>query len=195
VKLLLIALLCASARGEECEGFDFAVERDGTRVYNRKIEGSSVRELCATTRVDATPAEVYAFLRDIESYPSRLPPTVVAQRMDASTFYMVIDPGFITRRDYCVTVDGGQNGDRYWTSWHQVNCPLRQHLERMVTNRGSWKVTPIDGGKASAIVYLTHADPGGLVPAWIVNSATARRLPEIMNALKRALNLEKVSRR
>jgi hypothetical protein len=195
VKTLMFALLCASARGGECDGFDFAVEREGTRVYNRKIEGSSVRELCATTRVDATPAEVYAFLRDIESYPRTLPPTTVAQRIDTNTFYMVIDPGFITRRDYCVVVDGGQSGDGYWTSWHMVGCPLRPKLERMVSNRGSWKVTPLDGGKASAIVYLTHADPGGLVPGWIVNSATARRVPEIMTSLKRAVNLEKVSRR
>jgi ribosome-associated toxin RatA of RatAB toxin-antitoxin module len=195
--LALLSLMTATAvHAEECDGFELALERDGVRVFNRKIDGSAVREMCVTGKVDAPPAEVFDLLRDVESYPQRLPPTVQVERIaesgGATTYYMVIDPGFITRRDYCISTRGTRDGEVYSVVWHQVDCPLRSsRIERMTSNRGSWRVTPVDGG--SAILYRTHADPGGLVPAWLVNSASARRLPEIFGALKRAL--QKVSRR
>jgi hypothetical protein len=191
--LALLPLMSAAAvHANECEGFEFALERDGVRVFNRKIDGSAVREMCVTGKIDAAPAEVFALLQDVESYPQRLPPTVQVERIGANLYYMVIDPGFITRRDYCISTSGLKDGDTYTVAWHQVDCPVRSsRIERMIANRGSWKVTPLDGG--SAILYRTHADPGGLVPAWLVNSASARRLPEIFGALKRAL--QKVSRR
>ena len=84
MKWIVIALVASAAHAGECDGFDFALERDGVRVFNRKIEGSAVRELCATARIETPPAEVYALLRDIESYPSRIPPTVVAQKLARS---------------------------------------------------------------------------------------------------------------
>jgi hypothetical protein len=187
--LALLTLLSSAARAEECDGFSLVLEREGARIFNRKIDGSSVRELCATLQLDATPAEVHAVLSDMER---RLPPTSEVERVSASVYYMVIDPGFIDRRDYCVEIQSSRDADSYSISWHQVDCPLRR-LTRMVANRGFWKITP--RGTGSAILYRTHADPGGLVPAWLVNAASARRLPEIFSAIRSELRKQKVSRR
>jgi hypothetical protein len=174
--LLLLALWSPAARAE-CEGFDFVAERDGVRVYNRKIDGSAVRELCATMQLEAPPAQVYTMLRE-----RQLPPTVDVEHLAHNVYYMIIDPGFISRRDYCLQIDGSRDGDAYVIKWDMVDCP-RRNLMRMVTNRGFWRITP--RGTGSSILYHTHADPGGLVPPWIVNAASARRLPEILGALKR----------
>jgi hypothetical protein len=183
--LALLALLAPAARAEPCEGFDFVLERDGVRVFNRKLEGSAVRELCATMELDAPPAEVHALIADAGL---RMPPTVQLERVSETVYYMVIDPGFISRRDYCLDIRSRRDGDAYVIAWEQVDCP-RRGLSRMSTNRGFWKITP--RGSGSAVLYHTHADPGGLVPAWMVNAASARRLPEILSALRN----DKVSRR
>jgi hypothetical protein len=199
VKILLLAAALAAASVSEaaahadCEGFDSVLERDNTHVYARKVEGSPVREFCATARVEAAPSEVYALLLDVESYPSRIPPTVVAEKVSSSgnesVYYMVIDPGFITRRDYCIATQASTEGSGYLVTWHQVDCPRRPgRLMRMVANSGSWKVTPLDGGTASAVVYHAHADPGGLIPNWMINAGTARGVPPIMAALRHAVS-------
>ena len=105
---------------------------------------------------------------------------------------MVIDPGFITKRDYCIATRA--DAVKHEIEWHQVDCPKRPgRSERMVTNRGAWKITA--HGQGSSVIYFTHADPGGLLPAWLVNTATARRVPKILAALRRVLHNAKVTRR
>jgi hypothetical protein len=177
MRFLALLALWSPAAQAQCDGFDFVAERGGVRVYNRKIDGSAVRELCATMQLDAPPAQVYALLRE-----RQMPPTVEVERVGGNVYYMVIDPGFISRRDYCVEIDGSRDGDAYVIAWRLVDCP-RRGLQRMVTNRGFWRITPRGGG--SDILYRTHADPGGLVPPWIVNAASARRLPDILGTLRR----------
>jgi hypothetical protein len=186
--LVVMALLAHTARGGECDGFDPVLERDGVKVFNRKLDGSAVRELCATARIDAAPADVFAVLQAVETYPRIMPPTTVAERRatigDETIYYMVIAPGFIERRDYCIAKRSGGDGKNYFVDWRAFDCP-HTNVVRMVANSGSWRLSPLDGG--TAVVYRTHADPGGLVPAWLVNRASARRVPDIFQSLRRAL--------
>jgi hypothetical protein len=54
------------------------------------------------------------------------------------------------------------------------------------TNESHWRLVPNDRG--TAVTYTIRTDPGGLVPAWIVNTVQARATAKLIRAmLDRAL--------
>ena len=57
---------------------------------------------------------------------------------------------------------------------------------RVRMNESHWRLVPNAGG--TAVTYTIRTDPGGLVPAWIVNTVQARATAKLIRAmLDRAL--------
>lgn len=195
-RFLVLALLLGAAPARAGDWQDL-LNQDGVRVFVREAEGSRVKAVMAHAVVDSPPEQVFAVLGDVEAYPELIPPTesarLVRREGSAALFYMVIRPPLISRRDYCIRVVPSRlAGGRLKSEWRMSDdgCPLpRPGLVRMVRNEGSWLLTPIQGGRATHVIYEAHADPGGAVPVWMVNLATARTLPRIISSLRRAAAL------
>lgn len=172
-------------------------------VESRAVEGSKVLELIVTGTIDAPPGRVIAMLSDVEAYPALMWPTILARvlgREGASVWcYMVIDPPIIEKRDYCMKMTLTHLDDGGWRSvWIDApeRCPAPQRgLLRIVRNVGSWELHPSDGGKSTFARYTQHSDPGGAVPTWIVNSMSAKAMPDIFNAVRRAVALPRYANR
>jgi hypothetical protein len=166
-------------------------------VETRAVEGSKVLELISTGVIEAPPSRVIAMLTDVEAYPELMWPTIQARVIarDGNTLwcYMVIDPPLIERRDYCMKMTITRLDDGGWRSeWvdapDRCPAPARGTL-RIVRNVGSWELHPRDGGRATMARYTQHSDPGGAVPTWIVNNMSAKAMPDIFNAVRRAVTL------
>ncbi len=50
--------------------------------------------------------------------------------------------------------------------------------------KGSWVLTPRDGGRATEVKYSMFVDPGVPVPQWIVRKAVRMELPRTLTALR-----------
>lgn len=191
--LLLPSLLALALAAPDASDWSPAVERDGVRVESRPVAGSAVREVRACAVLPLPAERLFAILEDVEQQAGRIPPTVEARLLHKegpdAWYYVVVDPPAVSRRDYCIhtsavaTPDGGFRTDFAATSEH---CPPpRPGLVRIAETRGSWTLTPRAGG-ATEVRYQGHTDPGGGLPAWLVNRATPGSIVDAVLALFKA---------
>ena len=51
--------------------------------------------------------------------------------------------------------------------------PVRDDLVRIPYSEATWTVKPLASGNGFTIFYTLQVDPGGSVPAWLINMAVA----------------------
>jgi hypothetical protein len=74
---------------------------------------------------------------------------------------------------------------RVWTAVEGPGPPLQPSVVRLVTNRGFWELRPGDRGSAHTIaVYCIFTDPGGSLPAWVINQANTSAVPRVFAAVR-----------
>jgi hypothetical protein len=193
--LALLLWLCpAAARADgAAEPWRVISDRDGLTVASRRVPSSAIDEVRAVATFELPLAPILTILSDVEHYPGNLPPTAVARRLQGSDgdgfYYMEIKPSMVARRYSCThsrVIRQSAGVVRVeWSSANQL-CPERQDgMVRMEDNAGSWTLTAISDGR-TRVVYQAHADPGGTIPASMVNWVTARTVPELLQSLQRA---------
>jgi hypothetical protein len=198
--LATFAVLVGGPVAAHADDWEVTVEKDGVRVETREVDGCKIREVRATARFDMPAERLFTVLGDIEAYPEILPPTIVARLLrrvgDLAWFYMVIDPPVIARRDYCMRVARERRpSGELRSEWMEVadGCPKSAEV-RMPRNSGSWVLTPEDGGRSTRVVYQVLVDPGGDIPAWMVNRMQAQKVPDLFALLKKAANMPRYAR-
>jgi uncharacterized protein YndB with AHSA1/START domain len=195
VSIFLVSVVIL-AGGRAC-GDEWAGVRtqDGVQVQARSVAGCKAKEFRATGRIDAPPERVLAILTDVESYKGWMPMTEqtrLLKREGASAwYYMVIDAPMVSRRDYCIRMSVSRLPDgKLQTAWTEAEdiCPKPgKGLVRIETNHGFWQLAATDGGRATEAVYQGLSTADGSVPGWIANLASARELPNLFQALRRAV--------
>lgn len=196
MRATLTLLICLAAPLlAEAQEWRSVLVRDGVQVFSRPVEGSPIWELRAAATFPVPPQRLLAALADTAAYPQNLPPTesvrLLRREGDVSWVYMVLNPPFIARRDSCIRTMISRLADgRLISAWQAAvdGCPPPQRgLVRIERNHGRWLLTPAQGGQATEVDYELYTDPGGQVPAWLVNRGTARSLPELFRTLRAAV--------
>jgi len=154
-------------------------EEDGVTVYTRPVSGSDFNAFKAITEVNAPIDRVEAALRDINTYDQWYNQVSHGEKLsenrpNAGYCYVIVDlPWPAKDRDnifeYQWIIDN-QNGTRTLTS-HAVPdyLPRKEDCIRIEKTDSIWRLTP-KGPNRVEIYHEAHADPGGQLPAWIVNS-------------------------
>ncbi len=146
-----------------------------------------LREGTALAVLDTPPERVFRALVDFDHYAEWTPfvvqssgrplgPGVVenAQRLDlpapvADRHYRLLVHAAVERRDA---------GERWTVRWEQV--PGSGNVR---AQRGTWTLTRLAGGRTLASCRA-YVDPGGAIPAWLVNRTLARALPWVVDGLR-----------
>jgi len=80
-------------------------------------------------------------------------------------------------------------GGFHGTVWHQDNeFPLPPDDTGAIqprVNSGSWELWPVENGRQTEAIYYLHLDPGGALPAFLVNLVNSRALPDVIKAVSR----------
>ena len=134
-----------------------------------------------------------AALTDVPHYPEFMPPAIETRRLwtrgNKSVFYVVVDPPVIRKRDYCVHIQVRRlPTGQLENTWRMTedSCPAPdKSMVRMIRTDGRWLLTPQADG-TTLVDYQGIADPGGVLPAWIVNRATANTLYAMFFRLSKA---------
>ncbi|MCL4557657.1 MAG: hypothetical protein M1491_03360 [Deltaproteobacteria bacterium] len=98
-------------------------------------------------------------------------------------FFAVLSvPWPATNRWYIIKLEDVVTPDRWFQHWGMVMGNLK-------TNNGSWELTPLDNNRTLA-TYTVFADPGGLIPDWIINLGTTQTLPDVIKSLRKRVKEE-----
>ncbi|UKN01954.1 START domain-containing protein [Paracrocinitomix mangrovi] len=151
--------------------------KDGIKIYTRKVAESSVEEFRAFATIDAPRETVFKAILEVEKFPNWFPDITEAKEISRTSFnnriiyYRLDCPWPADDRDVVlesnVSVD-----DEKGVSIIQVKEKLNikskvDGVVRMPKSRGFWKFTSI--GDKTQVHYQMLADPGGVMPSWLIN--------------------------
>jgi hypothetical protein len=189
--------LCGLA-ATPAEDWRLVMERGGVKVWSRHTARCPVHEVRAVATFDLPAARIFAALSDVENYPTLMPPTSDARllRRDGTSawYYMVIEPPWLSPRDYCIRItrtvlpDGRMRSE--WAADDDGCPPERPGMVRMSLNEGYWLLTPHEEN-TTEVTYQALTDPEGAVPHWLVNHGTPGSLVDIFSSLREAAALPK----
>ncbi len=184
--VVLVPLAAAAAPGDKGP-WELVRDDHGIVVHRRSVAGSNLHEFRGVALVEAPMASVLAVLRDSDHRKEWMKEAAANARIEqlgpySEIFYSRTSaPWPVADRDVvnrAVTI--------FDTAAHQARVeinstthpgwPPQKGVVRMPFMRGHWYLWPEHGGAFTRVEYQVHADPGGMLPGWIVN-LVSRRIP------------------
>jgi hypothetical protein len=210
-KILLLAVVLAtsamvpvlevrSAPEVPEDGWELKKDRDGIRVYVRESPGTQLKELRFSTQVRSSLHTIAAVLTHVEGFDDWVYASVASRtvRQVSPTevyYYAELDfPWPFDNRDLVlhsrIWQDARTNAlhSQAWSRHWMV--PEQAGKVRIKKAELHWTFTPLGNGNIQVEYYLC-SDPGGNIPAWMVNLAADQGPLETMIKFKSMLNSEK----
>ncbi len=169
---LSFSVLNVSGQGD----WKLAKDKNGVKVHTRTPSGSKIKEFKATIVIDAEISKVVAEIinvADHEDWIKDVKNTKCIKKISDKEYYNYYElsiPFPFDNRDFVVHMNYTiKDGVHTLTS---VSAPTyiaaKSGIVRMQTSKGVWIITPTSDGKTK-VFYQFMGDPGGGMPAWIVN--------------------------
>ena len=179
--LLTVSFLMPSviqAQEEAVEDWELRIEKDQIKVFNKKNHKTGIKEIRITTTIMATIPELIKILNDVSLYNTWVYKCKSAKKIKSISsnsfqYYLQTDFPFPTS-DRDLVIESKQWSDAqsgYYYS-HSVAksdlLPVKAGIVRIKTFESFWKIMPNEDGSVD-IDYRAFTDPGGNIPAWIIN--------------------------
>ena len=104
---------------------------------------------------------------------------VVVDKLNLSVLKVTLDMSFLFPNFTYVVESKYKNGERI--DFHRVGGVLRDF-------KGSWAMSPIEGGNKTELTYSMYVDPGFFVPQWIVREGVKGELPRTLKGLRKRVD-------
>jgi hypothetical protein len=171
-------------------------EKDGIIVYSRPSDYSKFNDIRVDMDLPGTIEQLAAILRDVNGYTDWVYATRTATMMrkvnDNEFIYYaeVGTPWPAANRDYYADIKIAFNATNHSMNVVSVGMkdyqPEKKDLVRIPMSRGFWTVTTQSDTKIH-LQYIVQIDPGGTVPAWILNTFASKAPIETFTALKKKM--------
>lgn len=167
--------------------------QDGITVYTRTVEGSQLREFKAMMIVDAPITKIIPIFEDTHLVTAWYYQCVHAELLkdegpQGKILYLVFQPPWpVSQRDsiFRRTKSIDQGTVSFTIEALPDYLPVNKGKVRVSMIHSHWRFTSLPGGKTE-IYFQQHCNPGGSLPAFMVN-ALAVDTP--INSLKALRNL------
>ncbi|HVS94344.1 MAG TPA: START domain-containing protein [Mucilaginibacter sp.] len=188
----ILRVLPAAAQGE----WELKMENDGIKVYTGTMPDSKIKAIKVECTYNATPAQLVATIMDVSTAPDwvyHVKSAVLLKQVSPAELYYYSEvnlPWPAANRDYVahlivsqdpntrvVTIDGPAV-----PGW----VPVKKGVVRIDHSIGKWTIIPT-GPNQVRVVYTIHLDPGGSLPAWLVNMFATDAPVQIFKSLRTQL--------
>ena len=177
---LLFSITCFFARGqEECE---LRKSEHGISVYACKVTDSKLKSIKAEFIVPARPSVLVGHMLNVDQYIQwqyRMIEAAPLKRVsDREVIYRseVQAPWPVSNRDLIVNFSVKQDPNTKVMTFTLKGIPEyvphKKGVVRIPRSEGKWVVTPIGKDKVK-VEYSLKVDPGGSIPAWLLNLSIA----------------------
>ena len=177
------------------EGWKLTSGSKDVAIYSRPHAGSRLKEFRAVGLIDAPTWAVHAVIDDLENYPHFMPYTLECQLLkresDSIITYQRLSPKICGDRDYTLRVWKkswpGPEGFSYLDQWKPANDlgpAEKKGVVRVKICDGGWLLEP-DGAIKTRATYSVYTDSGGLIPAFIANSASRVGISKLFEAVRK----------
>lgn len=179
-KFLAISLLwlCYGQLSAQTGAWSLERETEGMKVYLREAVDSDIKEIKIETTLSASLDAVVSVLKDVPLYSDWVYKCLEANRLQASTntsslYYCRLDfPWPMSDRDFVAKSKLRQDPDSRTVYIDVKGVPnyksAKEDIVRITDLNIHYVLEPISA-KQVKMTYRLHSDPGGSIPAWLVN--------------------------
>lgn len=150
-------------------------DKDGIKVFVRKVEGIQFKEFLGVTVMDTTPEKLNAIISDVPNQVNWMCDMVEAKVVKDHPVnpiqYNVITAPLVSNRDVVLqtrVVKSPGKIIRYFQGITMDSIPPKKGIVRMPRMVGMWIFESV-GKNQTKVTYQNLADPGGSLPAGLVN--------------------------
>ncbi len=195
--LLFVALLLTSSPILANNGsgeWEKVIDNNEIKVFTRITDDSPIKEIRITASINSDIATFVEALTDVDNYMDWVYKCSAAYKLEtvnANEFYYYSKsdlPFPVSDRDLVVH-------SKQWTDYdtgiiYSVSSgaasfiPNKKGVVRIPAFESTWKIIPVSPGQIE-IEYHAATDPGGSIPAWIVNLGVSTGPYKTLQALKK----------
>ena len=180
-KYIFLPLLLAFVSGEVSfaqDNWALKMNTDGIRVYTKNLENSPYKAIKAVCTIQSTITRLTAVLLDIENSADWVYSTKkcsvlkVVSPTDLIYYSEIAVPWPVNNRDFIIRLKVSQDEKTKAVTVLGENKPTylpeNKNVVRIQRSFSKWVITPQPNGFLK-IEYLLEVDPGGSIPAWLIN--------------------------
>lgn len=180
------------------ENWELQKEDDGIKVYTSVVEGSDIKAFKAETAIEGKLSSFVAVLKDIESFPELFSSNKYAELIEQTDTFQIqysqtALPWPLTDRDGVYVNTFKQHyGHKTVTVTVETASGVRPEEDkftRIEEARGYWRFHPVHHNLVE-VTYQMHAEPGGSLPAWVINMFLVDTPIKDLKKLKERVALE-----
>ncbi|MBS1918126.1 MAG: lipid-binding protein [Bacteroidetes bacterium] len=199
--LFLFLLLSLSYPAKAPGKWELVKEQDGIKMYNRPSERSKFNDIKVEAEFPGTVQQIAEILLDVPKYTEWAYATkssVIVKKISNTEliYYSEIDvPWPANNRDFYAhckaTFDSSTHSMKLISVSIKNYQPEKKNIVRLAFSRGTWNITTAPNKKIR-IEYFLELDPGGSVPAWLLNLfSTKGPMETFLNLKQKMVGLNK----
>lgn len=178
------------------DDWHFEYEKEGICVYTLHVENSSFKAFRGEMETNIPMEQLAGLISDIERYPDwcyRTTTTKILKKEEERIYYYyesATPPGIKNREAYLYTeITGDSVTGRLLFEIQNFESELTvpSGFIRMPFSKGFWELIPLNEN-TTQVIFQMHSDPGGMIPAWLANSASVDAPWITMNNMRKLLS-------
>lgn len=192
---LVFSCICLVLSGHG-QDWKLRTDKNGIKVYSRQMASSRFNALKVESSFQATPSQLVAVILDINTSTEWLYSTkscVLLKTVSPSEVYYYSEVSFpwpSSNRDFVAHIKVTQDPRSKVVNVHAENVsalvPEKKGIVRVKQSVGNWTITPT-GRNNIHVSYELQVDPGGAIPAWLVNMLATKGPYESFVGLRKQL--------
>lgn len=188
---LFMVLAAASASAQN--DWKLSADKEGIKIYTSVVSDSKIKAVKVECDLNTTPSQLVAVVMDINSatdWVYHVKSAKLIKQVSPSELYYYSEvslPWPVANRDFVahliVTQDPASKVVTIDGPAVQGFVPVKKGVVRVDNSFGRWVITPVGTGQVH-VQYTIHTDPGGAIPAWLVNIFATDAPLKIFEGLK-----------
>lgn len=191
--LTILVLFSAPAKVASQSEWQLFKEKDSIQVYFRQAPDSHMREVKILAWFQASLSSVVTLINDVENFGKWQDHSREVRKLEGHSptdyiFYNLANfPWPLTDREFVMRATMKQDPVTYTVIFRSEAIPdylpLNDQYIRVSETISQWKIRPLKKDYLELEYYL-RSDPGGSIPAWMVNLALQSGPFNVMKKLK-----------